>query len=643
MPNLYALLTGINQYHPQSDANVSHLNGCVNDITQLQAFLESHFPADGRNLVTLLNSDATYENVVHHFGDELLLRAGKGDVVLFAYCGHGSQEPAAKEFAPYYPSGIEETLVLYDSRTPGGLDLADKELALLVERVALTGAHVVVLLDCCHSGSGTRGKDFTLAAARQTSSRNDPRDLETYLRGAYRKRQNFYLPNSRHILLAACDRIEKAYELSIQRGLFSTTLMQVLEETGGRISYADLYTRSRTAMLQMTGLQHPQFETYGYFNGYDGFLGLNAAAAGAPVRIFFDKNSWQVNMGAQHRLPMNSDNPATFEVIKNGVVLGQARSSFIGMENSSVVPHNCSFKDGEQYDGRLLSLQAPKTNYLLKGDPVEIEAVKNALAAFNPTWFDLREDALHASICMEISHQQIQLIRRADGRPLRTIRGDMPEKMLPDAFEKLERIARWENTLDLDNKNSKISRDDIELIFVELDSNNAEISRTSAPEITLDILQLNGREQPRPFRIEIRNKHDQKTKHCALFYAGDNYSFTPVGFNEPVLPQTTAVAMDKNHEGEQFAFHLKGKKMSVDILKLFVSNHKISGAGLQQKGFIIGETVDYLRKDTSAMRGATENLKSRGLNLYDEDGEEEDINDWYTVKVTVRSVAKMAG
>ena len=34
--------------------------------------------------------------------------------------------------------------------------LADKELSLLLAEVAANGPHVVVILDCCHSGGGTR-------------------------------------------------------------------------------------------------------------------------------------------------------------------------------------------------------------------------------------------------------------------------------------------------------------------------------------------------------------------------------------------------------------------------------------------------------------------------------------------------------
>ncbi len=77
-------------------------------------------------------------------------------MVLFYYSGHGSQERTPPEFWHLEPDRLDETLVCYDSRLPGNYDLADKELAKLIAHVARNNPHVVVILDSCHSGSGTR-------------------------------------------------------------------------------------------------------------------------------------------------------------------------------------------------------------------------------------------------------------------------------------------------------------------------------------------------------------------------------------------------------------------------------------------------------------------------------------------------------
>lgn len=642
MSRLFALLAGINRYHPQSDANVSQLHGCRNDILSLQSFLEDRFPAGQRALVTLLDNDATYQNVIDHFGRELLLKAGPGDVVLFAYAGHGSQEGAAPEFLKYYPEGKEETLVLYDSRIPGGLDLADKELAVLIERVAARGAHVAVLLDSCHSGSATRGmEEFIYGAVRQTSSRTGARPLESYLQGEYLKRTDFYLPNSRHISLAACDRTEKAFELTSQRGLFSTKLLQTLEKTGGQITYADLYTQCRLGMAQITDQQHPQFDTYGYFNGYDAFLNLGAGSSGKTLRVFFMDNTWQATMGAVHGLPVASGNPATFEILKNGEVLGRVRSRVVGMESSSLEQPAFSLAAKETYEARLTSLPAPRTVYLLRGEAAQVQEAQLALQNFRPLHFDLSADALQAGCRLEVSADRLQLFRTADGARLRTIEGTDRAKMFADAFDKLEQIARWEKTLELDNRETRINHNDVELVLVEMDQAGTVLRKTTDRDIVIDILRVNNEDQKVPFRLEIRNKNAAKARHCALFYADDSYGFHPVGYNEQIPAQSTAIAMDKNPGGVQYAFELNGKTETTDIFKLFVSNSKISGEGLQQNGFPPGETVDYWTTRGGARGDAVS--QARAIFGMSAPTQQEDVNDWYAITLRIRSVARQAG
>lgn len=641
MNNLYSLLTGINKYHP--DSGVTSLSGCHNDINRWQSFLEEHIPKERLNMAApLLDGDATYQNVVHHFGDKFLGRAKSGDTVLFVYSGHGSREGAASEFDKYYPEGMQETLVLHDSRCSGGLDLADKELAILIERIAIKGVNVVVVLDCCHSGSGTRAmEDFTLGNAKQHTNREGRRAFESYLDGAFMKKGGgFYLPNSRHILLAACDRKEKAYELTTRQGLFSTCLLQVLEETGGWLSYADLFTRCRIGMAKLTDKQHPQFEPYGFFNGYEGFLGLSGASQGAPLRVFFDHNTWQASMGAVHGLPVG--NPVQLEVLQDGRVLGLATSRAVGLEATTLEKPGFAMESDKSYEARLRSVEMPKQLVALVAEPGSAEMVREMLTGFKPIYFDLQTGLPHAAYRIEVGEGKIRLFRNADGYCLRTIEGADWDKMLQDAFEKLELIARWERMLELDNGNSKINHNDMALVLSELDGEGKVLRATAEKEVVVDILRLDNGEQKVPFRLEVRNKNGDKTRHCALFYASENYGFSPVGFNEPLPGGSTAIAMERNPKGEQYAFELKGKNEGTDIFKLFVSNLKLNGEAIQQKGFKLGETVDY-PQTKDATRGGLRLSKTRDVFGLDEEAEVEDINDWYTITLRVKSVAREAG
>ena len=157
---VYALTVGINAYLPPVPA----LYGCVDDVAAFSTVLATRL-GDSLQQVTLLNEQATRAAVIdgwqRHLG-----QAGAGDVALFFYGGHGGEEPAPPELVNLEATKRLQNLICYDSgrRVNGKLvrALADKELAALIRGVAANGAHVAVLLDCCHSGSGTRDAAVTV-------------------------------------------------------------------------------------------------------------------------------------------------------------------------------------------------------------------------------------------------------------------------------------------------------------------------------------------------------------------------------------------------------------------------------------------------------------------------------------------------
>ena len=164
---IYALLVGIDNY-PDSD---HRLEGCVNDITPIEEYLNERFDRQEYQLYlqTLTDKQANRKAVIDGFRNHLR-QAGKDDVVLFCYSGHGSQENAPPEFWHLEPDHLDETLVCYDSRAENCWALADKELALLIAEVAENKPHITIILDCCHSGSGTKDP------MQETKERRAPAD-----------------------------------------------------------------------------------------------------------------------------------------------------------------------------------------------------------------------------------------------------------------------------------------------------------------------------------------------------------------------------------------------------------------------------------------------------------------------------------
>jgi hypothetical protein len=104
----------------------------------------------------LADHEATRAGVLAAWQEHLLANAAPDHHLWFHYSGHGSQSPSID---PDEADGMDETMVLYDSRTRGSSDLLDKEMAYLILQAEMAGAQVTVVLDCCHSGSGTRSGD----------------------------------------------------------------------------------------------------------------------------------------------------------------------------------------------------------------------------------------------------------------------------------------------------------------------------------------------------------------------------------------------------------------------------------------------------------------------------------------------------
>ncbi len=140
-----ALLIGINAYK-----NLSDLRGCVNDTELIGQLLREHFGFDDRDIRTLEDSEAILDNVVDGM-DWLYREAGPDEPLLLHFSGHGSYVADDSGDEPY-----DELLCLHD------MDWSERTSYLLDDdlrrwtRDKPESSTLTVILDCCHSGSGTR-------------------------------------------------------------------------------------------------------------------------------------------------------------------------------------------------------------------------------------------------------------------------------------------------------------------------------------------------------------------------------------------------------------------------------------------------------------------------------------------------------
>jgi hypothetical protein len=154
-----ALIVAISQYKPESSWPYIH---SINDIPLMQTALKAQGFED---VHVLSESAATLQGIVGAFRKYLIEPAQPGDVAVFHFSGHGQQitDDDGDEV-----DGYDEALVPYDaprtlgtgSSYDGSLHLRDDTLHLLLQELRRKigpQGNVVVFLDSCFSGTGTRG------------------------------------------------------------------------------------------------------------------------------------------------------------------------------------------------------------------------------------------------------------------------------------------------------------------------------------------------------------------------------------------------------------------------------------------------------------------------------------------------------
>jgi hypothetical protein len=633
----FALLVGIDTYL----GDVSNLRGCVNDVNHIKDYLQEHVDLD-RCIETLTNSGATRENIIRLFREHLG-KAGENDVVLFHYSGHGSRELAAPEFREYFSEGKGETLVCYDSRIEGGYDLADKELAVLIREVAKNNPHIVVSLDCCHSGSGLRdaeANECDLGEFREIGGRfeekgtDTPRPLESYLEDFYKHMDRIRIPQSRHVLMAACDRTQKAWETKDHRGVFSTTLLEVLTKSGIDISYADLYIRCRAAILKRARNQTPQFETCAHFMPYTKFLDGQPLEQRARYYVYFERGHWKMDCGALHGLPAEVEKEVEVALYPESTgnsaadkIAGYAKATSIGAQKSTLLPDFDS-GDKSRYYAEIISLPVPPMPVLLEGDNQGKILVKNALP--QGANFSFTDEPGIAKYVLSVRNGRFLLSRKDKDTDvlIRGAEGD-PQQCCDYIFAVLERVARWERGLVLQNNKTALNRDHVDFKFIKVMDHGRE--QECHQEDQKDFIKLDFVDGGKVIRARLRARNRAAQKlHVTLVYFSREFGIH-ILYNEPLVPGKGFVTLWG--EGEEDYIGLpEDIDVAMDRFKLIVGTERVDDFLLIQEELELGKirsAGDPRERDIGTVK-EPERERKRKI-----------TNDWFTKTITVKTVRQV--
>ena len=441
MPRIYSLLVGINEY-----TAVGALHGCVADITAVEALLRARVPADALEMRVLRNAEATRAAIIDGFRTHLT-RATSGDIALFYFCGHGSQEKCPPEWLLLEPSGKNQTILPVDARVGEVFDIADKELSALIHEVAATGAQVVTLFDSCHSGGVTRDiedeGDPNVGVARMTgATKGRARTLADYLDSARALHDPARIaadgpPEPSHIAIAACQHDQTAKEFPKQptprRGAFTLAFEEAVKALGPTATYLDLVNAIRTKVRDRAEDQLPSLAVAGSANGSTLFLGGQTGRRDLTVTAD-DKGGWWLSMGAVDGMPTPSGGALTeIAIYERGAfdagkpsptVMTQATVDQV-LEDRSLLRMAAGaapLDATKSYLGVVTRLSTLPLHVLVDGDDSGVVArLRTALAA-NATWYSVVETAGKTvpTVTVRVASGAINLLdvsRRADAEP----------------------------------------------------------------------------------------------------------------------------------------------------------------------------------------------------------------------------------
>lgn len=572
MRTIYALLVGINDYPIPEH----RLFGCHNDVLAVKTYLESRVNRSqfNLNIKMLLSQEATRSNIARGF-DQFLVQAGEGDVALFYFSGHGSQEPAGSFFAHLEPDGMNETLVCWDSRLQDGMDLADKELSTLIRLVSQRNPHIVTLLDCCHSGTGTRsaaeaggiGGDYmvrkveTYDKKRRKDSYILPRDIATAAtsRGtmATKGKQALMIPTGRHVALAAAESFQLAKETTLggnRRGVFSYSLMEMLQSSAGNFTYDDLMRRVRTLVGQRATEQTPILYTPNPEDADRIFLDGTLRSKGEFFNLNFDRDlGWVMDGGAVHglrRREMNSQGSVllvfpgytTAEQLHNpGMALGYVEVTDTTASVGKVRPLGSTLLDrNATFKARVFSQPSMPSRVFFYGDPAGVSYLRGQLARNVGTASFVREvGRLEEANYKLLALRNLYIISRAadgmgdpniirrdgiDYLPLvEQVPGYSPGAA-QKALDMMAHITRWERSLELRNPSSSIQPGAVRMVLYHPDREEPIVPAQGGYRF---VYRHDAGPQARPaFRLRLFNTSQQRL-FCSILYMSSLYSADP--------------------------------------------------------------------------------------------------------------------
>lgn len=667
--NVFGLLIGIDEY------DGAPLKGCINDSEAVKEYLQHTVHPDFLHIETLWNKNATKANISNGFLSHLA-QAKAGDVVFVHYSGHGSYEPADPIFWDMTPNRTNEVMVTVDSLSPYGLKnpMADKELRWLINQIAKNNAHIVMIMDCCHSGSGTRSltgvrSRYTAAPTSGVRGVDDFVFAQAKYGGDLAKvltpQNQFFVENGRHILLSGCRNNQTAKELNIdgkQRGIFTYSMLDILKNSGGNVSYRDIVRRATARVVNTVSEQVPQLDAIVSDDASEIFL-QGAARRSRHYYIMTQEAGlgWVIDAGQVHGIVENSV-LAVFAANEGDSDTARPKMQVIverALPEKSVVSPEGATPTEESYTARMASTPLPKLRVAFLPEKANerqkgaIALLKQALAGVNggmPSLYveeTTRSNAQYLVIAYEHNGKERYRIIKPDiDRPVLRQEDEFTFSAAFASIKNLEHIAKWHTTANLNNPGSAIvAPKNVQLELFEKDEQGKDKPiDLSKGEVQVSYRFINGQWVPPKMRIRLTNNADIPL-YCAIVQLKDNFeakSILPP--NLRLDAKSSIYAFDNKYFNAKFPDELAalGVSETRSMFKLIVSTNEFEATLLDQPGLQYATTTRSAEapRTTVKVRNTLEMLMQKTNKRFWELEEEQLPNNDWTSEVLAMCLQK---
>ena len=273
----HALLVGIGDYPAVSEWQT--LEGPVDDVAAMKSVLIDRGGFEEQFISTLTDAQATKQAILDGL-ENLIERAAPNDLVLFFFAGHGSW--ADDIDGDEIQDGADETLVPYDAADRSGAerDILDDQIRAFITKANLKTSNVVLIFDCCCSGTAVRGTGIVSRQVppdsikgRGIAGRRPGRGPDGVVMNSAplsfsppARSTTDDTPRLNYVALAACRAEESAAELRVnktattRRGLFTWTLVKNLREAKPGMTYSELMDQVSSGVKTVYARQTPALE-----------------------------------------------------------------------------------------------------------------------------------------------------------------------------------------------------------------------------------------------------------------------------------------------------------------------------------------------------------------------------------------------